>query len=450
MTSKGGACKIAMKKFVSIGKFLEKHNEKLYEVLDCLELIGAIHPPNGKSLTFLNPSKKYVDEIIKKAESDDVDDAIEMVQSLILQGDYKNGADFEKFKSDIPTLFGTKLIVKSVKGDTVEIDDGTLTPSKHFKPYTRARKGRTTTLCVWDLDGRVEFKKAPQADYSNLKANYEGRAKKGGNEVGSSAISADLADYSRKNNGKVMRRLNQWASSVESDEKAKEKLTFQYIGTKSPLIDYLLIFCSGLFATLSADAEVKDGAYNELFSSMPEPIDKSNQQFTACIAANKGNNKKIAELYSTYNKDLKDTALDGASLYNLHAFIYYAYNVLKCEQEDSSVDATSMIISCARDCGQLKSGGARMLEPSSFGLSNPVDMTAYYQDFLAKVAFRAPVSSDVISVVEGAGDDSDDDDDEHIYSDFNDVMEESGAFKMSASAMRELRNYVAAHGKCPV
>jgi hypothetical protein len=449
----GGKCNIAMKKYLSIGKFLENHNAKFYDVLDCLEMNGALHPRMGKSITFLNPDKKYVDEIIKKASGDDPEEAVEMVQSLILQGEYKTGADFEKFKSDIPTLYGSKLVVKSVKGDTVEIDGGSLTLNKTFKPYTRSRKGLTTTMVVWDLSGHVEFKSAPAADYSNLKKNHDSRAKKGGNEVSAADIADDLSAYSRDNNGKVIKRLNQWATYASGDEKTKR--TFQYIGTKSPLIDYLLIFCSGVFGALAADTETKDGAYADLFSDMPNSIDKSDQHFTACVGVNKGNSKKIGDLYKSFDSDLKDTLINGTDLYNLHAFIYYAYNVLKCGQDDSSVNANDMIIGCAKDCCgcRIRANGAKMLEPSAFGLSSAVDMSGYYQDFLAKVAFRAPVSSDVVNTVEGAGEDDDDDDDddhEDVYSDFNDVMEDSGSFKMSESAMRELRNYMAAHGKCPL
>lgn len=453
MTTTGGKCSIAMKKYLSIGKFLENNNAHFYEALDCLEMLGAIHPRMGKSITFLNPDKKLVDEIIKKAGSDDPEEAIEMVQSLILQGEYKTGADFEKFKSDIPTLYGSKLVVKGVKGDTVEIDGGKLTPSKLFKPYTRSRKGLTTTMIVWDLDGHVEYKKAPAADYSNLKKNHENRAKKGGNEMNANDVAADLTAYSRDNNSKVIQRLDQWASAADD----KSKLTFKYVCTKSPLIDYLLIFCSGIFGTFAKDGEVKEGAYRDLQGDLPSSIDKSDQHFTACVGVNRGNSKKIADLYKSFDSDLKDTLMNGTDLYNLHAFIYYAYNALKCGQDDSSVNVNDMIIGCARDAcgGRIRANGHKMLEPAAFGLTDAVDLSAYYQDFLAKVAFRAPISGDVVDTVKGAGEDDDDEDDdgdetEEIYSDFNDVMEDSGSFKMSESAMRELRNYMAAHGKCPL
>jgi hypothetical protein len=178
--AKGGANK-KMKKFPRILDYLEVHHPKISELIDDLAMHGNLTPRRGSAITFLIPDAKYLAEIKKVSESENPEDATDMISSLILLGLYTKPEDFKKAADDVPNLLGKKLTGVVVHGNEVKINNGTLTLDTKFRPFSRQGKAPRGNMAIWNLKGEVEYKTAPE---STKKHDRRSKDEKEGGSVG--------------------------------------------------------------------------------------------------------------------------------------------------------------------------------------------------------------------------------------------------------------------------
>lgn len=182
-TSKGGSGNKKMKKFPRILDFLEAYYKDVYDIIDDLAMHGALTPKRGGSITFLNPDKKYITKIRKMIESDNPEEATDMVSSLILLDLFESPSDFSEKQDDIPNMLGKKVTIKGISGNKVMIDDGELTINTEFKPFERQGSSKRGNLAVWDLKGEVRYEEAPKATFKYFKSIRKERKTEGSSET---------------------------------------------------------------------------------------------------------------------------------------------------------------------------------------------------------------------------------------------------------------------------
>jgi len=267
MTHVSGGRKDKLKKFARIVDYLEAHHGDLYEVISDLSLEGNFNPPrDGSGITFLLPDKTLTAEIKKKSESDNPEDAVDIILAHILYGLFTKPKDFQR-KDDIATKFGTKLIVKNVTADKVEIDNGTLVLDEKFKPLTRVGSHERGNMAVWNIKGSVTFEGVPKAvrplrsrrgapepamTEGAAENNDAAELKELRNKLLAEKVRALREDRKGSDNGRccplldaVCRVLRVWSDSASragSATTADEFRAAKCLLTLCPLIDFYLIF----------------------------------------------------------------------------------------------------------------------------------------------------------------------------------------------------------------
>jgi len=144
----------------------------------CLE--GALSPGGRVAgVTFLYPKDKaYRQEIIDKTYSDEADDAVKLVESLIVPDALISGADFNR--RPVGSRLGVKYAVESADAGKVKLANGVeLTLADDFRPLSR----RAGDIAVWIIaKGRLpltgEAYKAPAPD----RKGKQGGARHGGDD----------------------------------------------------------------------------------------------------------------------------------------------------------------------------------------------------------------------------------------------------------------------------
>lgn len=162
-----------MKKFPLILKYLEAFHKDIYDLFDDLGMEGALIPKRNGAITFLLPSKTYITKIRKSIESDNPEEATDMLLSLIIPDYLDSTAAFTEKQDDIPNLLGKKITIKGVSGNKVAIDDGDLTIDSDFRGFERQGNRKRGNLAVWELKGEVEFQNAPPATFKYLKREFD-------------------------------------------------------------------------------------------------------------------------------------------------------------------------------------------------------------------------------------------------------------------------------------
>lgn len=131
----------------------DKDNDLACAIRDlCLD--NMLVPRGGSpGVTFLYPKEKeYRDEIVRKAYSNDADDAVELIRSLIIPVAFHGTDDF-KGNPPVGSHLGVKYEVKCVSEEGVDLVGGVkLTPADDFHPLTKCKD----ELAVWYVDaGRL-------------------------------------------------------------------------------------------------------------------------------------------------------------------------------------------------------------------------------------------------------------------------------------------------------
>lgn len=158
-----------MKKFPLILKYLEAFHKDIFDLFDDLGMEGSLIPKKFGGITFLLPSKNYVSKIRKIIESDNPEEATDMLLSLIIPDYLDSGAAWAEKQDDIPNLLGKKIIVKGISGNKVSVDDGELVLDPDFRGFERSGNRKRGNLAVWELKGEIEYQKAPASTFKYLK-----------------------------------------------------------------------------------------------------------------------------------------------------------------------------------------------------------------------------------------------------------------------------------------
>lgn len=156
-TKKGGKVSKGVVKYHRISDYLEQSHPDVFQLLQNTGLYSALAPRRGVGRTFLLPDAKLTKKILKISESMELETASDMVGALIVQMHLATPEDWMKYKDDIPNANGKKVVVKGIKGDTVEIEGGTLTLDKKFVPATRLGKAVRGNTAVWKFKGEPEL-----------------------------------------------------------------------------------------------------------------------------------------------------------------------------------------------------------------------------------------------------------------------------------------------------
>ena len=164
----------------SILNYLSHADVGLYNLLQDLCIGKMLIPRNGSpGITFLRPDDKMLKEIMKLAASDEPEKAIEALQSLVILDNLSNIKDFDEKKSDIPTYLRKKLLVTSVSGKKVTLqNNAVIVPDPGFT----ARKDRSN-ISVYLISGPLIPSDWPDATMTNA---IKIKEKKGGADLGDS------------------------------------------------------------------------------------------------------------------------------------------------------------------------------------------------------------------------------------------------------------------------
>ena len=138
-------------KFCRIFQWVENKDREFAEAIKDLCMEGAL-TPFGKStgVTFLFPDKKFRKEIIDKAYSDDADDAIKLINTLIIPDNLKQSSEFKN--RPVGGRHGVLYKVVSTDNGRVTFEGGaTIVAAKDFN--TLAKRD---SIAVWLLEsGRL-------------------------------------------------------------------------------------------------------------------------------------------------------------------------------------------------------------------------------------------------------------------------------------------------------
>lgn len=217
---KGGA----VSKHCSILNYLRHADNELYELIQDL-CIGRMFVPRRGSpgLTFLRPNKTLLAKIKKEAEGDNPENAISMLQSMILLDYLPNISDFDDKKDDIPNFLRKKLSIKKVGSSDVTLtNDSTIKVDKDF--MVRADR---SNIAVYILDGEPDA----STESSEFK-NTAKKPKKGGAELFGNLsrtvvfenILSTMSDITTDPAAELIVELLNWAeTNGDEDEENKRK-----------------------------------------------------------------------------------------------------------------------------------------------------------------------------------------------------------------------------------
>lgn len=188
----------SVQKHCSILNYIRNEDSELYDLVQDLCIGRIFVPRRGTSgLTFLRPDKSLLAQIKKMASGDDPEEAVAVLQSMILLDYLPKLDDFEDKKSDIPTFLRKKLPVATVDGKKVTLKNGAeIVPDKNFE----ARKDRST-IAVYVISKALVPTDTEVATFANAKSAP--KKVKGGAEYGltkAALFDAVLKEYCGSNN----------------------------------------------------------------------------------------------------------------------------------------------------------------------------------------------------------------------------------------------------------
>lgn len=145
--------KKSLEKHCRIFQWVEAKDPEFAGAIRDLCLEGVLSPKGGAGVTFLYPEDGALRaEIVDKAYSADADEAVKLIESLVIPDALHTPADF-KSRPSVGNRLGVRFSVASAGGSKVLLAGGAeLTPASDFAPLSR----RAGTLAVWKLtSGRV-------------------------------------------------------------------------------------------------------------------------------------------------------------------------------------------------------------------------------------------------------------------------------------------------------
>jgi hypothetical protein len=134
-------------KHCQIFTWVEAQDPALADAIRHLCLAGLFHPRGRPGVTLLYPKdKSFREEIVSKADGENAEEAVSLIESLVLSDVYRTGADFAQ--KPVGSARGVKLNVESADASRVRLAGGLeLVPAEDFRLLTRGEG--TPPLAVW-------------------------------------------------------------------------------------------------------------------------------------------------------------------------------------------------------------------------------------------------------------------------------------------------------------
>ena len=144
MAGKKGAPQLT--KYCRIFQWVEAQDPAFAGALPDLCLEGLLSGGRGAGVTFLYPKDKaYRQEVVDKTYSDEADEAVKIVESLIIPDALPAAADFGK-RAAVGSRLGVRYAVEASDGDKVRLAGGVeLVPAEDFRTLAR----RAGDIAVW-------------------------------------------------------------------------------------------------------------------------------------------------------------------------------------------------------------------------------------------------------------------------------------------------------------
>jgi hypothetical protein len=283
-------------KHCSILNYIRHADSDLYELIQDL-CIGRMLVPrrNTPGLTFLRPDKALLSKIQSMASGDNPEEAVRVLQSMVLLDNLPTPGDFDDKKDDIPTFLRKKLGVVSVDGKKVNLKNGgECVVDKDF-----AARNDRGTISVYVLskeliptDGEesqfANAKKATRkvkggAEYQqNKRALFESILKRHCNkefmDAGNPAMEVltSLCDY-LKTEGKT-EEYNSVVTHLSNDTLGSLAIVLQ---AYRPSDDNMTYVKQDVFSTWAARSNNTSAGYSSIFYYQDDVLDKYHSHMEA-------------------------------------------------------------------------------------------------------------------------------------------------------------------------
>jgi len=148
-------------KFCQILSWVEVQDSALADAIKHLCLTGIFHPRSRPGITFMYPKdKEFREEIVTKAFGEQAEEAVSLIESLVLLDVFRSGAEFGQ--RPVGSARGIKLAVESADVGRVRFAGGLeLVPADDFRVLER---GAPPRLAVWLIaKGRPPLEGEPYA-----------------------------------------------------------------------------------------------------------------------------------------------------------------------------------------------------------------------------------------------------------------------------------------------
>lgn len=172
--------KDSLKKYCSLHKFLEQHEPDLYESFESVCMLSILRPKFGNGVTLLIPPPAEKKKLMDLVYGDDPDQAIPMLQSLVIFNYLPNAASWQsaaQTERGIVTASHQKLDV-SVSGGDIVVADAKVALNKEFISFPERKN-----MAVWNmisgklpLEGKAVAARSPTAKKTRTKSSYSGSA----------------------------------------------------------------------------------------------------------------------------------------------------------------------------------------------------------------------------------------------------------------------------------
>jgi len=149
-----------MRKFCSLHKFLELHDKQLFNIFENMCMFSILRPRAANGITLLRPNDKYKQEIASIVFGDSPENAIPIIQSLVIHKYLPNTTSWST-ESSLYNAFKMPIKFKSAAGNKVVINimdaakkpvEITLVKNPEFISFSNR-----TNMAIWDIEGAARI-----------------------------------------------------------------------------------------------------------------------------------------------------------------------------------------------------------------------------------------------------------------------------------------------------
>lgn len=169
--------KESLKKFCSLHKFLEQHEPDLYEAFENVCLLSLLRPKFGNGVTLLVPPAAEKKKLLDMVYSDDPDQAIPILQSIVIFNYLPNSASWQSAAQTERGVVsaGRQKLEVNISGGDIVVADAKITPNKAFISFPERKN-----MSVWNitsgklpLEGQAVALKSPTKK-TKARSSYSG------------------------------------------------------------------------------------------------------------------------------------------------------------------------------------------------------------------------------------------------------------------------------------